>query len=74
MPHESTVDHSEAPCEHMDPPNMQYQWESFVVEDDDLENKNALAFDLDEEDEDSSGSDEQRRRSVSVEADSLTVS
>ena len=70
MPHESTVDHSEAPCVHMDPPSMQYNWESFVVEDDDLEGKNALAFDLDEEDEDSSGSDEQRRQSLVEEGNS----
>ncbi|CAB3999206.1 cytosolic purine 5 -nucleotidase isoform X3, partial [Paramuricea clavata] len=67
MPHESTVDHSEQRCEHMDPPSMQYQWESFVVEDDDHEPKIALAFDLDEEDEDSSGSDEQRRQSAAGE-------
>jgi hypothetical protein len=67
MPHESTVDHSEQRCEHKDPPSMQYQWESFVVEDDDREPKSALAFDLDEEDEDSSGSDEQRRQSAAGE-------
>ena len=70
MPHESTVDHSEAPCAHLDPPGMQNQWESFVVDEDDHENKNALAFDLDEEDEDSSsGSDEHRRPSVPAEGD-----
>ncbi|XP_028414947.1 cytosolic purine 5'-nucleotidase-like isoform X2 [Dendronephthya gigantea] len=70
MPHESTVDHSEAPCVHMDPPSMHYHWESFVVEDDDLESKNPLAFDLDEEDEDSSGSDEQRKQSLAGEGNS----
>lgn len=64
MPHESTVDHSELPCEHMDRPGMFYSWQSFVVDDEDRERQMALAFDLDEEDEDSSESDEQRRSSV----------
>ena len=68
MPHESTVDHAEEPCEHMEKPNVLPHWESFAVNDDDvLENKSALAFDLDEEDEDSSGSDELKRQNASAE-------
>ena len=71
MPHESTVDHSEEPCEHMDPPSMLYQWESFVVEDDESEKKIPLSFDLDEEDEgDSSGSDELKRQNAISEENS----
>lgn len=64
MPHESTVEHSEAPCEHMDPPPL-YHWESFVVEEDENETKNPIAFDLDDEDDgDSSESDELKRNNA----------
>ena len=71
MPHESTVEHSEEPFEPMDPPNLQYQWESFVVEDDEPDKQIPLSFDLDEEDEgDSSGSDELKRQNAVSEENS----
>lgn len=64
MPHESTVEHFDEPHEHMKGRSMLYQWESFVVDDNDGDQNNAIDFDLDEEDEeDSSGSDGLGRQS-----------
>ena len=67
MPHESTVDHGQDFCEHMEQASTHPRWDSFV-EDETVTEKNPFVFDLDEEEEedDSSGSDEQRKNSVTA--------